>query len=91
VTEKDSPSSQQSRHKGPYVRLDDDVYQKIEVLKREDETFSEAIDRLTSDWSLAEWGERHAATRAEVADHVDALEALETADREALETVGAID
>jgi len=28
------------------VRLDDDVYERIEAHKREDETFSEAIDRL---------------------------------------------
>lgn len=38
------------------VRLADDVYARIKDRKREDETFSEAIDRLTSDWSLAEWG-----------------------------------
>ena len=28
------------------VRLDDDVYERIEAHKREDETFSEVIDRL---------------------------------------------
>ncbi len=37
------------------VRLDDDVYAKLADEKRVDESFSDVIDRLTSDWSLAEW------------------------------------
>ena len=37
------------------VRLSDAVYAKIVDRKRDDETFSEAIDRLTGDWSLAEF------------------------------------
>lgn len=38
------------------VRLSEAVYAKIKDKKRPDETFSEAIDRLTTDWSLAEFG-----------------------------------
>jgi predicted CopG family antitoxin len=34
------------------IRLDEDVYERIKAHKREDETFSDAIDRLTSDYSL---------------------------------------
>jgi len=34
------------------VRLEDDVYERVRSQKRDDETFSEAIDRLTTDASL---------------------------------------
>ncbi len=34
------------------VRLDDDVYERVKAHKREDETFSEAIDRLIGGPSL---------------------------------------
>jgi len=34
------------------VRLDEAVYERIVAHKRDDETFSEAIGRLTSDYSL---------------------------------------
>jgi len=37
------------------VRLDEDVYERIRSKKRADETFSEAIDRLTSDYSLLDF------------------------------------
>lgn len=36
------------------VRLDEDVYERIRSKKRPDETFSEAIDRLTGGASLLE-------------------------------------
>ncbi|MFB6236587.1 MAG: antitoxin VapB family protein [Halopenitus sp.] len=36
------------------VRLDEDVYERIKSKKRPDETFSEAIDRLTGGASLLE-------------------------------------
>lgn len=39
------------------VRLDDDVYERIKSRKREDETFSEAIDRLTSEWTLLDFAD----------------------------------
>jgi predicted CopG family antitoxin len=37
------------------VRLDEDVYERIKSQKHEDETFSEAIDRLTSDYTLLDF------------------------------------
>lgn len=37
------------------VRLEEDVYEHIKSKKREDETFSAAIDRLTSDYSLLDF------------------------------------
>jgi predicted CopG family antitoxin len=39
------------------VRLREDVYERIRARKGEDETFSEAVDRLTGDPSIAELGE----------------------------------
>ncbi len=36
------------------MRLREDVYERIRSRKREDETFSEAIDRLTGNTSLLE-------------------------------------
>lgn len=64
------------------VRLDEDVYAKIQDRKREGETFSDAIDRLTDDWSLAEWGEQYSTDPAEVQDHLDTLDNIERVDRE---------
>lgn len=70
------------------VRLDEDVYERIRRLKDDDETFSEAIDRLTGTRSLAELGdvvdeERAAEMRAAVdaADEADAAEVDEVVDR----------
>ena len=37
------------------VRLDEDVYEHIESQKRDDETFSDAIDRLTDDYTLLDF------------------------------------
>jgi predicted CopG family antitoxin len=62
-----------------HIRLDEDVYAKIKDKKREDETFSEAVDRLTDDWRLSEWGTDR--TKSEVADHQDALDELEETTR----------
>lgn len=36
------------------IRLEEDVYEKIRARKREDETFSEAVDRLVGGASLLE-------------------------------------
>ena len=38
------------------VRLDEDVYKRIKAHKRDDETFSEAIDRLIGGPSLRDLG-----------------------------------
>jgi predicted CopG family antitoxin len=42
-----------SRH----VRIDDSVYSRIEAHKKENETFSETIDRLTSDYTLVDFAQ----------------------------------
>lgn len=34
------------------IRLDDEVYERLEAVKRDDETFSEAVERLLSGRSL---------------------------------------
>lgn len=47
------------------VRLDEEVYERIAAHKREDETFSEAIGRLTSDYSLLEFAGGYSAEEAE--------------------------
>ena len=55
------------------VRLDEEVYERIAAHKRDDETFSEVIDRLTNDYSLlafaggdsAEAADRHRELLAE--------------------------
>ena len=55
------------------VRLDEEVYKRIAAHKRDDETFSEAIGRLTSKYSLlafaggssAEAADRHRELLAE--------------------------
>jgi predicted CopG family antitoxin len=38
-----------------HVRIDDDLYERIQAHKRENETFSEAIDRLTEDYTLVDF------------------------------------
>lgn len=68
-----------------HIRLDEAVYAKIQARKRDDETFSEAIDRLVGDWSLAEWGERFPADEEELASHLAALERIDDVDRERFE------
>jgi predicted CopG family antitoxin len=72
------------------IRLDEDVYERIEAHKWEDETFSEAIDRLTSEYSLLDFAGGYSEDDAE--QHRDRLERAErtaTADhRELLERLG---
>ncbi|WP_254864170.1 antitoxin VapB family protein [Halovivax gelatinilyticus] len=73
------------------VRLDEDVYERIKSKKREDETFSAAIDRLTSDYSLLDFAGGY--TDEDAARHRDLLErSEETAAedrRKLLDRVGA--
>ena len=64
------------------IRLDEDVYERLRAAKRDDETFSEAVERLLSGRSLLDlvglWSaEEVAATR----------EALEAADADAMADV----
>lgn len=62
------------------VRLDEDVYAKLADKKREGESFSDVIDRLTADWSLAEWGGW--MSEEAVMEHREMLDELATADRQ---------
>ena len=69
------------------IRLDEDVYERIARQKRPDETFSEAIDRLTGAPSLATLGEivdpervERMEAAIEAADEDDAVEIEELLD-----------
>jgi predicted CopG family antitoxin len=57
------------------VRLEDDVYERIKNQKQEDETFSEAIERLTSEWTLLDFADGEPVVDAET--HREALEQSE--------------
>lgn len=46
------------------IRLDEEVYERIKAHKRENETFSEAIDRLTSEYSLLDFAGGYSETDA---------------------------
>lgn len=67
------------------IRLDEDVYERIKAHKREDETFSEAIDRLTSDYSLLDfaggYSEEDAARHRELLDESEAQAIAERRER----------
>jgi predicted CopG family antitoxin len=74
------------------VRLDEDVYARIKDQKREGESFSEAIDRLTSDWSLAQWAEKYDTDPDRTNEHREMLDELEDVDkREAEEIVDRVE
>jgi len=47
------------------IRLEEDVYERIKAHKRDDETFSEAIDRLTNDYSLLDFAGGYSEEDAE--------------------------
>jgi predicted CopG family antitoxin len=57
------------------VRLDEDLYERIEAHKRENESFSDAIDRLTSDYSLLDFAGGYSEEEAE--KHRELLERSE--------------
>lgn len=57
------------------VRLEDDVYERIKSQKREDETFSDAVGRLTSEWTLLDFAAGESVVDAET--HREALEQAE--------------
>ena len=58
------------------VRLSDEVYQRIKSQKHDDETFSEAVDRLTADWTLDDYAEEDPVV--EPAKHRKILEETES-------------
>lgn len=68
------------------IRLDDEIYERIRAEKREDETFSEAIERLIGDVSLLELagGLSESAAR----DAKAAIRQSRNEDRRAWSTVG---
>lgn len=37
------------------IRLDEDVYERLKSRKSDDETFSDAVDRLIDDWTLLDF------------------------------------
>jgi predicted CopG family antitoxin len=53
------------------VRLDEDVYDRISAHKRDGESFSETIERLTSGYSLVEFAEN---TSGDAETHRNLLE-----------------
>jgi predicted CopG family antitoxin len=61
------------------VRLDEGLYERIEAHKRDDESFSEAIDRLIDDYSLLDFAGGYTAEDAE--HHRELLERSEKAGR----------
>jgi predicted CopG family antitoxin len=74
------------------VRLDEDVYARIQDEKREDETFSDAVDRLTSDWSLTQWAEKYETDSEKSASHRELLDELDEIDKqEAKEIVDRVE
>lgn len=65
-----------------HIRLREDVYERIEVKKRSDETFSEAIDRLIGPTSILDlYGLRSEKGTEEM------REAIENANERSRETV----
>ncbi|MCX2819085.1 antitoxin VapB family protein [Haladaptatus sp. F3-133] len=68
------------------VRLDEDVYERVRSRKRDDETFSEAIDRLTGGSSLLDL---EGTLSDEEADEVrEAIEESREADVEESKEIG---
>jgi len=62
------------------IRLQDHVYERIKSNKREDESFSEAVDRLIGGRSLR--GLRGVFDESEVAEMREAIDAADGRDRE---------
>jgi predicted CopG family antitoxin len=71
------------------IRLDEDVYERLREQKRDDETFSEAVQRLLGGPSLAELGDviededrlQRMRDVIEAADEADAEEVDEVLER----------
>ncbi|MFB6228201.1 MAG: antitoxin VapB family protein [Halobacteriales archaeon] len=61
------------------VRLDEGLYERIEAHKRDDESFSEAIDRLIDDYTLLDFAGGYTEEDAE--HHRELLERSETEGR----------
>mgnify|MGYP000367842567 CR=1 FL=1 len=67
------------------VRLEEDVYERVKDEKRDDETFSEAIDRIMSEYTLMDFARD---TSEEGAEEMEAASnRLDERDREDREEV----
>jgi predicted CopG family antitoxin len=69
-----------------HVRLDDSVYERIKANKRDDESFSDAVERLIGSRSLREL--RDVFDGDQVQEMRDAIEAADREDRESVREVG---
>lgn len=67
------------------IRLEDDVYERIKANKRDDESFSDAVDRLIGGRSLREL--RDVFDDGQVSEMRDAIEAADQADRDEVREV----
>ncbi|MFB6109434.1 MAG: antitoxin VapB family protein [Halodesulfurarchaeum sp.] len=62
------------------IRLDDDVYERIKANKRDDETFSDAVERLIGGRSLRDL--RGSFDAEQVSEMREAIEAADQEDRD---------
>lgn len=60
------------------IRVDEDVYERLAAHKQEGESFSDVIDRLTSDYTLLDFAE-DAPEEYDVDEHRDLVEASDAA------------
>lgn len=67
------------------VRLEDHVYERIKANKRDDESFSEAVERLIGGRSLRDL--RDVFDEKQVSEMRDAIEAADREDREEVREV----
>ena len=67
------------------IRLEDDVYERIKANKRDDESFSDAVDRLIGGRSLREL--RDVFDDDQVSEMRDAIEAADQTDRDEVRKV----
>ncbi|WP_440771409.1 DUF7557 family protein [Natronorubrum sp. DTA28] len=67
------------------IRLEDDVYERIKANKRDDESFSDAVDRLIGGRSLRDL--RNVFDEDQVSEMRDAIAAADQADRDEVREV----
>jgi len=67
------------------VRLEDDVYERIKATKRDDESFSDAVERLIGGRSLRDL--RDVFDEDQVSEMRDAIEAADRQDRDEVRDV----
>lgn len=67
------------------IRLEDDVYERIKASKRNDESFSDAVDRLIGGRSLRDL--REVFDEDQVSEMRDAIETADQTDRDEVREV----